>query len=194
MADTAQDVIERIHTERQQFEQFCRTLSDAELDRPVPGSAWIVKDFISHLATIDGPVRAWFASIRAGNLGSSQREGGTDWGIDAFNDAQVMARREWSVEQILAEAQRERASLVEVLAAFTASDMESTIRFGGDAKRPPSDVVLGQYLRGWANHDAMHVADMLRALPDRRTDPQVVAWLSQPETARMVTRYTQVMA
>ena len=41
---------------RAKFEVFCRSLSDEQLNRQVPSSTWIVKDFISHLATIDGTV------------------------------------------------------------------------------------------------------------------------------------------
>ena len=63
MVPRTQATIDTITSERARFEQFCRSLNAAELARPVPGSTWQVKDFISHLATIDGPIARWFGSL-----------------------------------------------------------------------------------------------------------------------------------
>ena len=33
------------------------------------------------------------------------------------------------------------------------------------------------FLQGWARHDPIHVADMIKALPERAEDPQLKEWL-----------------
>jgi len=181
-----------IAAERVRFEVFCRSLSAEELGRPVPGSGWIVKDFASHLATIDGPVGAWFAAIADG--GAAPGLGGAAWDVDRFNDAQVAARREQSLDAIFAEAATERAALVAVMARLTEAQVGGSIQFGGDAKRPPAAIPLARYLQGWARHDAIHVADMLKALPERREDATIAAWLAEPEVGAIVGVYQQAMA
>ncbi|MHB8577150.1 MAG: DinB family protein [Dehalococcoidia bacterium] len=192
MNPRTQVTVDLIAGERQRFEQFCRSLSTEELDRPVPGSTWVVKDFISHLATIDTPIAAWFGSIAAE---APARPGGQEaWNVDQFNDAKVAARWNRSLDEIFAEAERERAALVAVMARLTDAQLDSSIHFGGDSKRPPSDIQLNQYLNGWARHDVIHVADMLKALPERRDDPAIAAWLAEPPVAAVVGFYQKAMA
>lgn len=194
MGDDVDAVIAKIAAERTRFEAFCRALSDEELARAVPQSSWLVRDYISHLATIDGPVRAWFGAMLDGEPTTRTGDDGRTWDVDRFNDAEVAARRERSVEQILAEAAVERALMVEQVRRFTPAHLAASVRFGGDSKRPPSVVMLGQYLRGWARHDVIHVQDMLRALPGRRTDPLVTEWLAEPEVASLLRMYARAMA
>ena len=52
---------------------------------------------------------------------------------------------------------------------------------------------LSQFLPGWACHDAIHVADMLKALPERRHDPQIVAWLERLDLAASINSYQKAM-
>lgn len=193
MIPRVQAIVELIERERRRFADFCRSLSEEELARPVPSSTWIVKDFISHLATIDRPVGQWFVSIVDGS--EAPRGGDSSaWNVDRFNDAAVARRRGQRVEEILAEAEKERVALVEILARVTDEQFDRSIRFGGDSKRPPSDLQFGRYLSGWARHDIIHVSDMLRALPERRADPLVAAWLAEPEVAVLVSGYQKAMA
>ncbi len=185
----------RIAAERARFEQFSRSLSTEELQRPVPDSTWVVKDFISHLATIDAPISAWFGSIADGTSAGlgGRGEHGEVWDVDRFNDAKAAERRARSLDEIFAEAARERAALVAALGRLTAAQLAGTIHFGGDSKRPPSDIPLGRYLQGWSRHDVIHVADMLKALPERRAEPAIAAWLAEPEVAAVVGMYQRAM-
>jgi Mycothiol maleylpyruvate isomerase N-terminal domain len=195
MAEAIEATVRRITAERERFERFCRSLSEEELQRPVAGSRWIVKDFISHLATIDGPVGSWFAAIADGGGAQPERRAGSGaWDVDRFNDAQVAERRDRTLDAIFAEAARARAALVAVLRRLTAEQLARPVHFGGDSKRPPAEIALGRYLQGWSRHDAIHVADMLKALPERRTDPEVAAWLAEPEVAAIVGTYQKAMA
>ena len=59
----------------------------------------------------------------------------------------------------------------------------STMHFGGDAKRRAGDLQLSTFLVGWAQHDPIHVADMLRALPERANDAELRSWLDNPFVA-----------
>ena len=64
--------------------------------------------------------------------------------------------------------------------------LDATIRFGGDRKRPPVDVPLGQFLAGWVRHDAIHVTDMFKAVPEGANDPEIVTWLNHPDVAALI--------
>lgn len=195
MVDEIEATVRRIELERERFERFCRSLSAEELQRPVPESSWIVKDFVSHLATIDGPIARWFAAIAAGAETAAARPGGSgSWDVDRFNDAQVAERRDRSLDEIFAEAAQRRAELIRVLRGLTGEQLGQMIHFGGDSKRPPAEIPLGRYLQGWSRHDAIHVADMLRALPERRSEPEVAAWLAELEVAAIVGTYQKAMA
>jgi uncharacterized damage-inducible protein DinB len=179
-------------SERARFERFCRSLSDDELMRPVPSSGWVVKDFISHLATIDGPVAAWFRSIQGGTPSYGGARGAA-WDVDRYNDDAVAARRDLTVEQILDEASRERAAMIAVIDRFTDDQLDGSVRFGGDSKRPPVDLQVYRYLQGWARHDAIHTADLLRALPERRADAAIIEWFAEPAVAAIVGQYQRAM-
>jgi hypothetical protein len=192
MVPDVQRVVDLIAAERGRFERFCRELTAEELARPVPESTWQVRDFIAHLATIDRPVAAWFAEIQGEPRRGSGEGGG--WRVDTFNDDAVAERRGRSLDDLFAEAAQERATLVDVLGRFTEEQLASTVRFGGDSKRPPTDLQVGRYLPGWARHDVIHVADMLKALPERRADPQIVEWLSEPGAQAVVGMYQRAMA
>jgi hypothetical protein len=172
-------VITELDSHRARFEAFCRALTSEQLTRPVPKSTWVVKDFISHLATIDVPVGEMFRSMHGEGTPGFRGQGGASWNVDTWNDRQVAERRSRTVDEILAEAEKTRAALTGYLRELTAEDMAKTLKFGGDSKRPPAEVRLLDYLRGWNKHDPMHVVDMLRALPEL-TSPELDAWFDHP--------------
>jgi len=193
MVPRTQAIVELITGERARFERFCRSLSEAELGRPVPGSSWVVKDFISHVATLDLPYRGWLLTL-AGSPDGGLHRGSPDFDVDAYNEAAVAASRDRGVEEILQEAARARTAVVTALARLDDARLDATVRFGGDRKRPPVDLHLDRFLQGWARHDAIHVADMLKALPERRTDPEIAAWLEAPEVTAVVGSYQKAKA
>ena len=195
-------VIDEIGRHREQFERWCRSLSEEELGRPVPDSNWRVQDFISHLATIDTTVSVWFAAIADGSGLESAMEGHPDedkagegerFEIDTWNDAQVAERRDWSLDQIFAEATQTRVAIVRQLARLGDTELDSTIQFGGDSKRAASAIKLIDYLTGWAKHDPIHVNDMIRALPERRQDADVRSWLDDPVVGGIARGYATAM-
>jgi hypothetical protein len=180
MTPTAETVIDAIIENRRKFEAFCYSLTGEQLDRPVPQSTWIVRDFAAHLDTLDTALLRWFCAADGDATAAATADDGTPLDVDAFNDAQVASRRDWPLERVFAEAAENRAQLIELLGALTQEQIDATIRFGGDAKRKPADIPLKAFLSGWAQHDPIHVADMLKALPERAGDPALKAWLDSP--------------
>lgn len=192
MVPRVQAVVDTITDQRRRFERLCRSLGDDELARLVPGSAWTVRDFISHVATLDGPYAGWFAAL-AGGVAPDLHRGSLHFDVDEFNREAVEAQRGRGVEETFAEAAQARAALIAELARLTDDQLDATIRFGGDSKRPPVHLSLERLLQGWTRHDAIHVADMLKALPERGEDRELRSWLQQPEIAASIGAYQRVM-
>jgi|KBSSwiStaDraftv2_1062776.scaffolds.fasta_scaffold754316_2 hypothetical protein len=172
-------VVQELDSHREKFDSFCRSLGADELDRAVPGSTWVVRDFIAHLATIDRPVGEMFESMHAGRDPGVRTGDGDRWNVDRWNDGQVQARRGRSIEELLSEAAETRAALRRHLVALSAEDLTRMMKFAGDARRPAAEFPLGAYLHGWCKHDPMHAVDMIRALPGRLT-PELEAWFDDP--------------
>lgn len=172
------DVLRELDGHRERFEAFCRSLTGEELDRPVPQSTWMVRDFIAHLATIDGPVGQMFDSMHRGEDAGVRDGDGGKFNVDGWNDRQVEKRRMWPLEDVLAEAASERAGLREKLLVLTDEDLARTLKFAGDSKRPAAEIPFGAYLKGWCKHDAMHAMDMSRALPEHQAT--LAPWFDDP--------------
>jgi len=190
-SETIAGIIGSIRDHRAKFEQFCRSLGDDELARPVPDSTWIVKDFVSHLGTLDPELARSFEAAAAGRPEDAGRNpDGTPFDLDGYNDTQVAERRDWPLERVLAEAAGNRVALVETLERLSDEDVARLMHFQGDAKRSPAQLPLKVFLLGWSLHDPIHVADMLKALPERADDPDLAAWLSHP----VIQGYQQAMA
>jgi hypothetical protein len=180
MNDTITTVTATIIENRRRFEAFCFSLTDEEGMRPVPNSAWVVKDFASHLATVDTAFTRYINHVAAGgNMDMGRDTSGGTFSLDDWNDAEVAARRDWPIARIFDEARANREALIAALAGLTEDDISRTMHFT-DPKRGEADFPLKLFLVGWAQHDPIHTADMLRALPDRATDPELQAWLANP--------------
>ena len=176
-----QKTIKTTRDERRRFEAFCRSLSEEELERPVPDSTWIVRDFISHLGTLDTELTRWFEGVANGVPDAIERNAdGRPFERDNWNDSRVAERREWTLDKIFDEAAANRERLIVTLEKLTDEQTDSVAHFLGDSKRPPTDVPLRYFLAGWAQHDGIHVADMLKALPERAADPEMQAWMDNP--------------
>lgn len=183
MNETIAGVIEAIRANRARFEAFCQSLTEEQLNRPVPGSTWVVRDFAAHLGTLDIALRGWFAGVEAEGSRRAADAPAFDpdtFDVDAFNDAIVAERRSWPLSRVFEEAAANRAPLIDQLAALSDAEVERILHFAGDAKRSAGDLPLKVFLAGWAQHDPIHVADMLKAIPERAADADLVAWLDNP--------------
>ena len=45
------------------------------------------------------------------------------------------------------------------------------------------ELPLKLFLAGWSQHDPIHAADMLKALPELRDDPEIKGWIENPFVA-----------
>jgi hypothetical protein len=151
-------VIAATNANRTKFEAFCRSLTPEQLARPVPGTAWQVKDYIAHLATIDIWVGDWFAHLADGRPWRPRGEGGQPFNIDTWNEARIQERKGSTVEELIAEAAREREKLWSVVDRFTPALLATPFDFRG------ATVTYLRYLELWSGHDPAHAADMRRAL------------------------------
>ena len=180
-SETIERLTQQFRTNRVRFEAFCRSLSDEELERRVPNSTYRVKDFATHLATLDPLTVRWFEAVREGKTEQpSEDEDGSPFDIDKFNDRVVAERRDWSLDQIFDEAETNRKQFLEALKELDDEKIEQVVHFNGDNKRPPADIPFKLFLVGLTRHDPVHVADMLKALPERAGDPELQAWLDDP--------------
>ena len=182
---TIEKVVATIKDERVHFEAFCRSLSAEELERMVPpDDKWSVKDFAAHLGSLDTEMIRWFDGVAAGDP-DQPRVGtdGTSFNIDHWNDRIVAKRHDWTLDKIFEEAAANRTNLIASLEKLSEENVESIAHFGGDNKRPGADIPLKLFLLGWAHHDAIHVADMLKALPEHADDPTIREWLNHPAVA-----------
>ncbi|MEX2247582.1 MAG: maleylpyruvate isomerase N-terminal domain-containing protein [Dehalococcoidia bacterium] len=178
MGEITERVVSAIEANRTKFEAFCRSLSDEELDRPVPDSTWLVRDFVAHLGTLDPQLQRWFDAASDGKpIDGADGPAGDSFDIDAFNGAVVAERRTWPLERVLAEAASNRAGMIASLRRMADEQAQAKMYFAGDAKRPAATIPLNLFLAGWAQHDPIHVADMVKALPERAGDAELRAWL-----------------
>jgi hypothetical protein len=179
-SETVLGLIVKFKGNRERFIAFCRSLSEEELARPVPDSTYTVKDFVTHLGTLDPLLAEQFEALAAGNsetLGQRVDADGHPFDVDKYNDAVVAERRDWSLDQILEEAAANREKFLTSLAKLEDAQIEQTMHFTGDNKRDPADIPYKLFLNGLTRHDAIHTADMVKALPERADDPLIKEWL-----------------
>src|SRR5574341_2553758 len=89
-SETIDRLIQQFRTNRTRFNAFCFSLSDEELERPVPNSTYRVKDFASHLATLETQLVRWFEAVGEGNtLEPPRSEDGSAFDVDKWNDARI---------------------------------------------------------------------------------------------------------
>jgi|GEM_PF-1114161 len=181
-SQTIEDVIAAILENRRRFKEFCYSLTEEQLMRPVPGTTWVVRDFVAHLDTLDTALLRWFegAASSSAPFDAGVGEDGAPFDVDAFNDAQVAERRGWPLERIFAEADANREKLIAAMRRLTDDQIERPMHFPGDHKRSPGDLPLKLFLGGWAQHDPIHVADMIKALPELAGDAAIARWLDNP--------------
>jgi hypothetical protein len=174
-------VIDEFARHRTQFTHLCHVLTPEELRTPIPGSHWMVRDYIAHLCTIDGLIVPGFSAQVGLQAPPPDVPFPNPFDIDEWNDAAVRARDSASIGDLLAEADTHRARMIAAIERFTDANLDAIIDYGGDRKSlnlPKSKVRFGGLLWGIAIHEPTHTRDILRALPDRARDPWIAEWLA----------------
>lgn len=142
-SETIEGVIAAITDNRRRFKEFCFSLTEEQLLRPVAGTTWIVRDFAAHLDTLDTALLRWFeGAASTAPFDAASNEDGTPFDVDAFNDARVAERRDWPLDRIFVEAEANRQQLVAALRGLNDEQIERPMYFPGDNKRRPGDVPL----------------------------------------------------
>lgn len=98
-----------------QLRKLISSLSDEELLRPETAGAWSAKNLIAHLADWEGLLLAVIQDREAGRPESWPIADGDMQGLDAWNNAQVIARADWSLEDVQEYFDQTHADLMEVL-------------------------------------------------------------------------------
>src|SRR5207249_10689338 len=111
--ETIERLVQQFRSNRERFEAFCRSLTEEQLERPVPDSTYRVKDFASHLAALDTELVRWFEAVRqVRSVEATRSADGSPFDVDQFNDAVVAERRDWSLDQIFEEAAANREHML----------------------------------------------------------------------------------
>ena len=148
-----------------------------------------MKDFAAHLATLDTTLTKYLENVIAGGqIDMTKTADGAPFDLDAWNDEEVAERREWPMERVFEEARVNRARLIETMERLTDEQVSRNMHFS-DPKRGAADFPLKLFLTGWTQHDPIHAADMLKALPERASDAALQAWFANP----FVTGYQTAM-
>ena len=179
-------VIDEFARHRVQFAAFCRDLTAEELAAKIPGSHWTVKDYIAHLATIDGLIVPGFAAQVGQQAPLPDIPFPNPFDIDEWNESAVRSREDRSIDDLLAEAASHRERMVKAIAEFTDQQLDNVIDYGGDRKTlnlPKSRVRFGGLLWGIAIHDPTHTRDILQALPERAKVPWIDEWVNSVSDA-----------
>ena len=187
MIPRIQSLLDEMADHRVLFEAFCRSLSDEELAAQIPNAPWTVFDYIAHLATIEALINPWFgAMVGAPPAAKPEVPPPSPFDLDEWNEAIVARRHGRTIDEIFAEAARNREAYAANLSKMTDAHLDTKIPFGGDRKvinLPPVIVPVYSLLTGIAIHDPMHTHDILRALPNRR--PDIADWLAAVDMSRM---------
>jgi len=173
-------IVDELQRHRNQFEVFCRTLEDDELAAQVPNAPWTVKDYLIHLATIDGMIAYSFqGAVGRSDIPPMDVPPTQPMDIDDWNALIVPTRRDRSVDDLLAEAAKHRESMVSCWALLNDEALDAPIMFGARKATglPDVPVPLREVMWAIAVHDPNHTSDMLRAIPHRRDEPFVREWL-----------------
>jgi len=181
MNPRARLIVDELARHRVQFEHLCRSLDPDELKAVIPDSHWTVKDYIAHLASIDGLIAAAFGPMV--DLAYPQPEPPLPrpFDIDDWNEGAVRQRESHDIEALLGEAAGHRANMAAAIERMTDANLDLVIPYGGDRKTlglAPTNVRFGGLLWAIAIHDPTHTQDIVRALPHRAAQPAVGEWLA----------------
>ena len=186
MNPRARLIIDELARHRVQFEHLCRSLTAGELAAVLPGSHWTVKDYVVHLASIDGLIAAAFGPSVGLTYPPADPPLPQPFDIDEWNESAVRQRESGDIETLLAEAAGHRDNMVEAIARMTDANLDRVIPYGGDRKSlglAPTPVRFGGLLWAIAIHDPTHTQDIVRALPERGKEPWIAEWLASVNDA-----------
>ncbi|MBI2321950.1 MAG: DinB family protein [Chloroflexi bacterium] len=133
------------------YDSLASTLDGIGADewrRPSPNEGWTAKDTLAHLTTIDERIRGMVRSALDGS--ATQVED-----IDVFNARKVEERHAWSVAQLRAELEQQRATSLALFDRTGADDLDRPFEHPRRGR-----VTVEQLWRIIPNHIAAHLRDI----------------------------------
>jgi uncharacterized protein (TIGR03083 family) len=143
---------------RRQVTAFARSAPADVWSQPTEDEGWTVRDILSHLA--GGNDQLLQTVLRAVTAKHPLDAGAFDVDTDAENAARVEERRGWTIEQLIAELDRDGEETQELLSRLTDADEH--------LRSPGSPIDLGGFLRivEAEGHDLLHLVQMRRAVSE----------------------------
>lgn len=114
-----------------QLRKTISSLSDEDLSRPGTIGIWSGKDLISHIADWEG---AYSEVLKARSEGKIARWPTEEAGLttDAWNEAQVVARADWSIGEVMEYLEQTHDDLMELLESHKEIDPQEALHYTRD--------------------------------------------------------------
>jgi len=151
-----QPVADRLRENRAQVIGFARSMPPDAWDRPSPLDGWTCKDILAHIG--GGNDRLFQQILRAVVSRQPLDPALFQIDTDGENARGVEGRRDWAVEQVIAELESTGEDVQELLAGLREQDQE--------LRHDQSPISLGQFLDivYAEDHDLLHLAQLRTAM------------------------------
>lgn len=112
-----------------QLRKTISSLSGAELMRPGSAGKWSGKDVMAHIADWEGVYAGILQDRDASRPENWPTEDDTDEALDVWNEAQVIAKADWSLDEVREYFEQTHADLMELLERLPIIDPDEAIEF-----------------------------------------------------------------
>src|SRR4051794_37605997 len=154
MSDRRDELCALIGTTRQGALALFDQLSEADIERPMSGGSWRIKDTLAHLAGVEPRLRGiWLHAVSLGGWPSNSPT------IDEYNAATVATRRDWTRQQLLDEFEANGRQTIDVIRELRLEDLAVT--FDHPVR---GSVTIESQIEMVARHLQMHVDEIRAAI------------------------------
>ncbi len=150
------ELAQKLKSEGEKFAAFFGGLTDDQWKKEVytEGSAWTIRNILSHLMTSERAFVKLFDNIRQGGLGVSD-----DFVIDRYNASQQEKTKDSTPQELLEQYKAMRAQMVAWVSGIGDSDLEKTGRHPYLGVTTLREMVKLVYI-----HNQIHYRDLRRVL------------------------------
>jgi hypothetical protein len=122
-----QQVLNRLHKTWRALEESYAGLSEVEMSEPGVTGSWSVKDIIAHVTTWEEEALKHLPLILMG--GKPPRYSVTHGGINAFNAAMTVQKRDFEFAEVLRQRDSVHQRLIELVESIPEDHLSSDARF-----------------------------------------------------------------
>jgi hypothetical protein len=112
-----------------QVRKTISSMSESDLVRPGTAGNWSGKDIISHLADWEGVYARVLEDRNAGKPESWPTGEGRGISLDEWNEAQVVARADWTLDEVKAYFEDTHDHLMDLLERLPEIDRQETLHY-----------------------------------------------------------------